>query len=42
MHNLFFSSTNTPIFTVHVVLGVVVKSSVSPVEYVVCMYEISC
>ena len=32
----------TPVFTVHVVLGVVVKSSVSPMEYVVCVYEFSC
>ena len=29
------------VFTVHIVLGVV-KSSVSPMEYVVCMYEFSC
>ena len=33
-----------PVFTVHVVSGVVVKSSVSPMEYVVYMYmyEFSC
>ena len=29
----------TPVFTVHVVLGVVLKLSVSPMEYVVCMYS---
>ena len=40
-YQYFIQFFDNPVFTVHVVLGIV-KSSVSPMEYVVCMYEFSC
>ena len=41
-YQFFIQFFLTPIFTVHIVLGVVVKSTGSPMEYVVCMYVFSC